>query len=167
MSVRVNSYGTANDVAALTSRFTSDGSYTITTVPTLPQVEAWIDQISATLNVLLAEQGFAIPITQADCVMMLKNFVATQAADLCNYANSAGRYFSEKGVKTGPWAAIQKDAAEFIEQHAAGLAQLGATRTRAGLNGLAFCDSNDAGVTIEPIFSRDQFGTKNVDYDTE
>ena len=167
MAVGANSYGAATDVAALTRRFTNAGTYDTTTTPSLAQVEGWIDQISATLNVLLAEQGFAIPVTQADCVLMLKNFVVTQVADLCNYANSAGRFFSEKGLKTGPWAAIQKDAAEFLEHHAAGLAQLGATRTRGGLNALAFCETDDAGKEIEPAFQRKQFGTTNTDWDAE
>jgi hypothetical protein len=167
MAVSAHSYGAAADVAALTRRFTNAGSYDTTTTPTLTQVEGWIDQISAILNVLLAEQGFAIPITDADIVLMLKNFVTTQVADLCNYANSAGRFFSEKGLKTGPWSAIQKEAAEFIEQHAAGIENLGATRTTSGLDALAFWETDDAGDEIEPMFSRKQFGTTNTDYDTE
>jgi hypothetical protein len=166
MAVGANSYGAATDVAALTKRFTSAGAYSTTTTPSLAQVEAWIDQISAILNVLLAEQRFSIPITDADIVLMLKNFVAMQVADLCNYANSAGRFFSEKGLKTGPWAAIQKDAAEFIEQHAVGMEKLGATRTTSGLDALAFCETDDAGDEIEPMFSRKQFGNTTTDWDT-
>ena len=164
MAVSARSYGAATDVAAFTRRFTTAGSYDTTTTPTLAQVEGWIDQVSATLNILLAEQGFAVPLTQADCVLMLKNFVATQVADLCNYANSAGRFFSEKGLKTGPWAAIQKDAADFIAAHSEGIEKLGGTRTTPGMDALAFRDMDDGGNEIKPMFSRKQFGTYNTDW---
>jgi hypothetical protein len=167
MGVGANSYGAATDVAALTKRFTDAGSYTTSTTPTLAQVENWIDQISAILNVLLAEQGFSIPITNPTTVLMLKSFVTTQVADLCNYANSAGRFFSEKGLKTGPWAAIQKDAAEFIAEHASGIEKLGATRTTSGLDALEFRETDDAGNDIEPMFARKQFGSSTTDWDTE
>jgi len=167
MSIGANSYGTSADVAALTGRFTDAGMYRSTTTPSLAMVEKWIDRISATINILLAEQGFAVPVTQADCVSMLENFVVTQVADLCNYANSAGRFFSEKGLKTGPWAAIQKEAADFIAEHAEGLAQIGATRTKGGLTAMAFCDTDDSGTEIEPMFSRKQFGNRPLGEDAE
>lgn len=166
MGVSARSYGVAADVAALTKRFTNAGAYDTTTNPALAQVEGWIDQVSATLNVLLAESGFSVPVAQADCVLMLKNFVTTQVADLCNYANSAGRFFTEKGLKTGPFDAIQKEAAGFIAQHAEGMAKLGASQVTPGLDGLAFTETDDADNAIEPIFSRRQFGNRNTDWDT-
>lgn len=165
MSISPNSYGAVTDVAALTNRFTNSGVYGLTTIPTLAQVEGWIDQVSATLNILLAEQGFAIPASQSTVVLMLKGFVVSQVADLCNYANSAGRFFSEKGLKTGPWAAIQKEAADFIAEHAEGIATIGATRTTSGLSALAFNETDDAGDTIEPMFSRKQMGNTNTVWD--
>ncbi len=166
MSVGANSYGQASDVAALTPRFASAGSYSASTRPTLAQVEAWIDQVSAVLNVLLAEQNFKIPATQADVVLLLKQFVVTQVADLANYANSAGRFFSDKNLTTGPWQAIQKEAADFIAKHAEGLQNLGATRSVAGLDALDFRSTDDSGAEIEPMFARKQFGTTNTDWDT-
>lgn len=166
MSVSANSYGAATDVASLTRRFTAAGSYTTTTNPTLAQVEGWIDQVSSTLNLLLAEQGFRIPLTQADCVLTLKLFVETEVADLANYANSAGRFFTNQQYTTGPWKAISKEAADFIKAHANGFEQLGATRTREGLNGLDARTTDDSGAEIEPLFARKQFGTINTDWDT-
>lgn len=159
MSVGANSYGAASDVAALAKRFTSSGSFTTTTNPTLAQVESWIDRVSATLNILLAEQNFHVPITQADCQLMLALFVSTEVADLCNYANSAGRFFQNQNFVTGPWQAIQREAAEFIEKHAEGFEKLGAARTAEGLNGLDARTTDDAGNRIEPFFSRTQFRT--------
>ena len=165
MSTGANSYGAATDVAALTPRFTATGSYSTGTKPTLAQVEGWIDQVSAVLNILLAEERFSIPVTQSDCVLALKNFVATEVADLCNYANSAGRFFQNQQFQTGPWQAIQKEAAEFIGKHAAGFENLGATRTSTGVVGLAANLTDNSGNAITPMFSRKQFGTHNTDWD--
>lgn len=159
MSVGANSYGAASDVAALTPRFTNNGVYDTSTLPTLAQVEAWMDRVSAALNILLAEQNFQIPVTQADCRLMLALFVSTEVADLCNYANSAGRFFQNQNYVTGPWQAIQREAAEFIEKHAEGFEKLGATRTAEGLNGLDARITDDAGNALEPFFSRTQFST--------
>ena len=60
MGIGANSYGTVANVAALTRRYTTAGSYGATTNPTETTVEGWIDQVSATLNVVLAAAGFSI-----------------------------------------------------------------------------------------------------------
>jgi hypothetical protein len=167
MGVSERAYGEAANVAALTKGHTSGGTYTATTTPTLAQVEQWINQVSSTLNLLLAEQGFAIPVTQADCIETLTLFVQNEVADLCHYANSAGRFFSDKQYTAGPWKAISKEAADFIGDHANGFEAMGATRTRAGLNGLAARTTDDSGAEIEPMFARKQFGNRTTDWDTE
>lgn len=165
MPVGVNSYGAASDVASLTPRFTTAGVYDASSRPTLTQVESWIDRVSSTLNILLAEAGFQIPVTQTDCVLTLALFVSTEVADLCNYANSAGRFFQNQNYVTGPWQAIQKEAADFISKHASGFEKLGATRTTTGLNGLDARTTDDNGDDIEPWFSRKQFGNTATDFD--
>lgn len=163
MSVSARSYGAVTDVEALTPRFTNIGAYDTTTRPTLVQVERWMDRVSSTLNILLAEAGFQIPITQADCALTLALFVSTEVADLCNYSNSAGRFFQNQNYVTGPWQAIQKEAAEFIGKHAEGFEKLGATRSASGLNGLDVRTTDDNGADIEPWFSRKQFGNTVTD----
>ncbi len=159
------SYGDAVDVAALTPRFTNAGDFDALTRPTAGQVNSWIDRVSAILNVILAEHNFALPVVQPDVVLFLEQFVITQVADLANYANSAGRFFSDKNFTTGPWQAIQKEAADFIDKHAEGLQNLGATRSVAGLDALDFRSTDDSGAEIEPMFARKQFGNKTTDWD--
>lgn len=166
MSLSANAYGSVARVEALTRKFTNSGSFSASTNPATAQVESWINSISATLNVLLAEQGFSIPVTQADCVEALELFVATAVADLVNYANSAGRFFNNQQYTQGPWSVISKEAADFIESHTNGFEALGAARTRDGLFGLDARTVNDAGDAIEPMFARDQFGNRNTDFDT-
>ena len=168
MGIRSRSYGSTDEVAAMTPRFADATTrlFTSATRPTLAQVEKFIDRVSGILNILIAEQGFTIPVAQADAKLALDQFVIGQCADLVNYTNSAGRFFQDKNLTTGPWQAIQREAAEFIGKHAEGIAKLGATQAVAGLNGLDFCETDDAGDAVEPWFSRKQFGNSNVDYDT-
>lgn len=167
MSTDANSYGAASDVAALKKRYTTAGSFSTTTNPTTAQVESWIDFVSSTMNIILAEHGFSIPVTQADCVRALKLFVVTEVADLADYANSAGRFFTNQQFATGPWKAISKEAADFIKSHANGFQALGAVRTTQGLSGLDARTMDDAGDDIEPMFARKQFGNRTTDWDPE
>lgn len=168
MAIGAKSYGSTDEVAALTPRFADPTThlYTASTRPTLAQVEKLIDRVSGILNVLLAEQGFSIPVTQADAKLALDQFVVAQVADLCNFTNSAGRFFDNKKLQGGPFSAIMQEAEEFIKKHMPGLAALGATQTTAGLDGLDYRETNDAGDDIEPMFSRKQFNTRNTDWDT-
>lgn len=169
MSIATNSYGSTDEVAAMTPRWgdATTHLYTTATRPTLAQVEKLIDRVSGFLNVLLAEQGFAVPLSQSDAKLALDQFVITSVADLCNYVNSAGRFFSDKAIHTGPWSAIQREAEDFISKHAEGLAKLGASRTTAGMDGMAFREFDGSGTAIEPAFSMKQFGTSNTVWDAD
>lgn len=171
MAIGSNSYGSVLEVAALTPWYaTATGStYDASTKPTLTQVEKFIDRVSGILNVLLAEAGFAIPVSQADAKLALDEFVVAQAVELCHAANGAGPYApgSEEMRAGTPFRRIMKEAAEFIDDHAIGLEQLGATRTRHMTDGLECRTTDDAGDTIEPIFQRKMMGNVIEDWDTE
>ncbi len=166
MPLGPNSYGSVAEVEALTPRWTAGGTYTAASRPMLAQVEKFIDRVSGILNVLLAEQGFTIPVSQVDAKLALDQFVVAQTSDLCGYVNSAGRFFQDKNLGTSPWSAIFKEAEDFISEHADGLGLLGATRVRAGVTGLATLLTDDAGNPIEPFFDRKQFGNRVTDWDT-
>ena len=165
MAIGSNSYGSVAEVEALVPRWTNDGVFDTVARPTLAQVERFIDRVSSIVNTVLAEQGFSIPVINADAKMVLAQFVTLQVADLCNMVNSAGRFFSEKQV-SNPWKELFSDANDFLAAHADGLALLGATRTREGLNGLATVDQDESGNAIVPFFDRKQFGNKTTDWDT-
>ena len=166
MALGANSYGSVAEVEALVKRFTASGSFTTATHPTLAHVEGFIDKVSGLVNVLLTELGFSIPISQADAKLALDLFVVEEAAALCEAANSAGRFFSEKGGETGTFKSIQEDIEAFIEAHAVGFERLGATRGRSVTYGLDYWDTDDAGDDIEPIFSRKMMGLEIIDWDT-
>lgn len=168
MAIGDNSYGTVAEVAALTLRYTHAGSYDATTRPTLTQVETFVDRVSAILNVLLAEAGFAIPVTQADAKLALDDFAVDQAAELCHAANGAGTYAPGSEVLRGrtPREAIIEAAAAFVSDHADGLEALGATRERHLTEGLACRTEDDGGDEIVPMFQREMMGNAIVDWDS-
>ena len=168
MAIAANSYGSAVEVAALVRMYTNAGAFDTTTHPTLIQVEKFIDRISAIINALLAEAGFSIPVTQADCVLSLDHFVVEEVADLCEAANRSGRFYMPESQLRGRgrFRVILSDAKVFIEVHAEGFESLGATRSRTLTYGLGFRSQDDGGDDIEPVFSRGWMRQQAIDWDT-
>lgn len=169
MGVATNSYGTASDVAAFVELYTTSGSFTTSTIPTLAQVESWIDQISALVNAALAGAGFVIPVTQSDAKLAIKSYVVQAASDLAHAANSAGRYFTDTALQRGvsPMAAIRKEILDWVETFSDGLDALGASRSSTtGAGEISFRDTDEGGDEIHPIFQRDAFGNEFENWDT-
>lgn len=169
MAVGANSYGTVAEVAALVPRYTSAGAFSTTTKPTLAQVENWIDKASATLNVLLARSGFAIPITQADAKAACDQIVVEVVSELCHASNSAGRFFTARALERGiaPMKVIRQEMDEWVEDNAAGFEALGARRNRSLTGGILFRDTDESGDDTAPIFQRRGFGNTFEDWDSE
>lgn len=170
MTVGARSYGTAADVAALTHAYINvSGAYDATTIPTLAQVEGWIDQVSGVMNTALAGQGFAVPVTQADAVLAIKSFVVEAVTDLAHAANSAGRYFTDAALQRGvsPMASIRKEILSWVESFAEGLESLGAARTgETGGGEVLFRANDEGGNEITPIFQRKGFGNSFDNWNT-
>jgi hypothetical protein len=153
MAIGANSYGSVAEVAAMTPRYTSAGSYTTGTTPTVAQVEGLIDRVSGTVNVILAQMGFAIPVTQADVKLMLADFVVEQVVELCHGMHGAGLFApsSEQLRTRTAFRVISSEAKTFIEENATGIENLGAVRTYAGSYGLAATLTGDDGETLQPF----------------
>ncbi|HEY4692537.1 MAG TPA: hypothetical protein VIH16_03815 [Bellilinea sp.] len=169
MAVDPNSYGTPTEVAALTRRYTTNGTYDITTNPTLETVEGWIDSVSATLNVLLAEVGFAVPVTQATAKKALAGIVVEAVADLCHAANSAGRFFTDRMLERGksPMQIIRVEMADWVQEHAAGLEAVGVARGGGAADSgrIVFRNGDEAGNAVDPLFQRNAFGERSRNWD--
>lgn len=163
MAVGDNSYGTVAEVQALCPRVT----FGETSIPTSTQVEQFIDRVSAIINVLLAREGFAIPVTQADCLLALDEFVVQEAVDLVDAVLRMGRFFSDKVGARSKAELIRKDARDFIEDNSLGFELLGATRSYNITAGLDFNATDDAGNLIEPIFDRKMMHQSIIDWDPE
>jgi NaMN:DMB phosphoribosyltransferase len=170
MAIGANSYASVAEVEALAPHYaTSSGSFDATTRPTLTEVERFIDRVSGTLNVLLAEAGFAVPVAQADAKLALDGFVAMEAAYLVMAANGAGPWApgSEAMRYSTPARSLMQDAAAWVEAHADGIEALGATRARSVTYGLQCRDEDDGGNEIEPMWQREMMGNEIVDWDSD
>lgn len=167
MAVSSRSYGTAAGVAGYVGVYTASGSFTTGTLPTLANVEAWIDQVSALLNTALAKRGFTVPLTQADAVLAAKSLVEQLVSDLVQAANSSGRFFSERFLERGVsnWAVIRNDISNWVEEYASGLEELGESRGAPSATDIGFRSSDNAGDETSPIFQRKAFGNSFQDWD--
>ena len=170
-----NSYGTAPGVAALTTVFTSSGSFVdsttgvTATLPTLTSVVSWIDEVSAIVNTALAAQGFTIPVSNATAVLSLQNLVQQYVSDLCHAANTSGRFFTERALERGVSAmtTIRREIYAWVEENASGLEALGAARGgETGGGDIGFRDTNEQGEATFPIFQRDSFGNSFTNADS-
>jgi hypothetical protein len=170
MPVGANSYGSAADVAALTNSYlNASNAYDTTTIPTLAQVEGWIDQVSGIMNAALAGQGFTVPVTQADAVLAIKSIIVESVADLSHAANLAGRYFTNSAQERGITAmsAIRKQILEWVESFASGLEALGVARAgETGGGDILSRTIDTAGDDITPIFQRKGFGNRFENWDS-
>lgn len=119
-------YGTHQQVATMASTWADDGAWGEYTNPTLLEVEDWLDQVSAEFNIALGSHFFVYPInsiTSPNAYKTVSRYVVNLVADLVNWKNSSGRFFTEKAVERGitPMAAIQKDINTWIGLNAEGL----------------------------------------------
>lgn len=169
MAIGANSYGSVAEVAALSPLYVSGGTFDATTRPTLTQIEKFIDRVSGIVNALLAEAGFAIPVSQADAKLALDDFVVDQVVGLVAYANGAGPFVprNEMRSRMTPTKAILESAGAFIGAHASGLQALGATRTRNLTYGLDCRTEDAAGDDLVPMFHREMIEHEIVDWDPE
>lgn len=168
MAIGAHSYGSVAEVAALVPKYTSSGSFGVGTRPTEAQVEKFIDRVSGIVNVLLAEQGFSIPVSQADAKLALDELVVEAVIDLCHAANSAGRFFTDRSLRgQSPLKVLRRELDEWIEDHAAGLENLGATRTTSKLSSIGYRSTDNSGDDTFPIFQREAFGNTFTDWDPE
>jgi len=168
-SAAAKSYGGLQDVAAIVPEYTASGSFTTSTRPTQAQVETFLDQVSGVLNVILAREGFGVPVSQVDGRRALEHFAVVQAAQLCHAANGAGPYApgSDEMRARTPFQAVFGEAEDFIAGNAAGFETLGATRNQALTFGLECRKVDDGGDEIVPIFQRKMMGHTVVDWDVE
>lgn len=154
MAISANSYGSAGNVAALVPKYANgSGVFDTTTRPTLTQVETYIDQVSGALNSMLAEQGFEIPVTQADVKQALEMFVNEEVASIAQGINGGGRFGpSNAGYTSSRFKLINDDINNYIKGNAIGFERLGAVRTSNNLD-IAY-NADDR----QPIFQRGAFG---------
>jgi hypothetical protein len=170
-AITSGTYGSITGVASLAPRHANrSGTFDDTTRPTMAEVATFLDETSAALDILLAEQGFTTPVTQAKVKRLLDLFANQETAAICEGVNGSGRFGPNVGKSSGRgrWAIIGADAEKFIEAYAAGFERVGAARTYARMDSLGFRDTDEAGDDTFPLFQRKAFGDSpyQKDWDT-
>lgn len=160
MTLQPNSYGSVAGVATYVSHLlNTGGTFDSTTRPTAAQVEAFLDQQSAKLNAWLASEQYVVPVTQADCVLLLANYANLGAAGLCELTmRAAGYSASDQNERENEFLALFNEAKAFICSGA--LAALGATQSPAlgAFYGLRVGGRTATGQVLKPIFRRGSLG---------
>lgn len=155
----VTPYCTVEDVAALTKTWTIDGLYTENTNPMRSEIESWVVQCSALVDIAFAQEGFTVPITNTTAVEAIKAVVSAVVSDLCNSANGHGRLASnaiEGGVS--PMFVVRKELNDFAVTFASGLEQIGVARGESKQDTIGYSTEDFDGNEVTPIFRRGSFG---------
>jgi hypothetical protein len=132
------SYGTPEAVAALAQTWTTNGDWIDSvpahdavpevqgTNPSLTQVEKWLDEVSALMNLALQSHGFDTPVTQMDAIAAIDMVVESIVADLCHAANSSGRFYTEHVLEhsISPMTIINRQISSWVEEFATGFEKL-------------------------------------------
>lgn len=125
-------YGDAgvNGVSGMTKPYANNtGVYDTTTNPTLAQVENWLDEISAALNMQLGNAYFVTPITAVSVKPSLDVFANQQVAKLIELIirKRASRGPSGNNVQ-GSTFELTQDVGMFVMENARGFESNGAVR---------------------------------------
>lgn len=165
--VGANSYGTPSGVGALIPRYANGvGTFLTTDRPTLGQVVAFIDQVSSLINGILSQNGFVVPVTQADVVLSLSMFVQEEVAAIAEGINGSGRFGpTAKQPNRSRFKIVMDDVETFILTNSEGFARLGAARSQNATSGIGYRDTDEAGDSIVPLFERKAFGNIVQEWD--
>lgn len=162
MAIGANSYGDTGEIAALVPRYTDSATklFDADSTPTLTTIESYVDQVSGILNSYLAQEGFTIPVSQADAKLALDLFVNQEVAAIAEGINGSGRFgptAQSKGRGAGRFSVIMDEAKAFIEANKTGFENLGAARSKDTTSYIGYRDTDNAGNDTFPIFQRDGF----------
>ena len=136
MAIGANSYGSVAGVAALAYRWTNEQeTFDTTTEPTLAQIEAWINQVSAMLNVALAQCRYStLPITIDTITDMMDGYVNQTVSTIVEGRHDIGRLGptaltnNVTGSVRSMWQVVGGEAATFIKDNCDAFEYLGLSR---------------------------------------
>lgn len=133
-------YSSVEQVAALSGMWTRAGEFfdededalppVQSTQPSLTQVDTWLDQVSAQMDLALAQHWFVTPIDEisaGSAFMAVSAYVSQLVADLVHAANSSGRFFTDRAVERGitPMQQILSDLETWVNTNETGFVAMG------------------------------------------
>ena len=160
MAIRSDSYSSVAKVVTAT-RYMLKGQSTFnsTTLPTLTEVEGFIDEASGHLNVALSSAGFTTPVTNTTAKLTLDSWVRWKAVE---FVTATQERRLPGGEAEGGVGGLFSDASEFVEKHIQGWKRIGAAVTTKASDGLVFTgmaahderDDPDDSDLVQPHFRR-------------
>jgi len=174
MTLRADSYSSTSEVKAWT-RYMLDGQTTFnsTTIPTVTELEKFIDRASGVLNLALEGEGLTTPISNSTAKLACDDFVTARASAYVELVSRGAGYSEAEGSRTATFlAGLSGDATKFARDYRQGFVNMGVTQQNKLSDGLTFTgldkqadrvDPDDT--TLEqPAFERWQFDN---DYSTD
>ena len=168
MSIRADSYSSVDEVTAFIRRLL-DGvpGFGGSTDPQLSDIEKIIDRTSGVLNVALAGAGFSAKsiIANSTAKLACDDWVTFRAAQNVEMTQVGSGFNEMENKRASSFAAIIKDAQNFVSLNARGWTQMGVPLTHPLSEGLAFTaidaigyrdDPTDTSIA-QPLFTRRQF----------
>jgi len=143
VALRSDSYGTVAEVVPLV-RYLLDGQSTFnsTTLPTLTEVEKFVDRASGVLNISLKQAGFTTPINSTNANSTAKlvcdDWVVAEAASMVEMTKIGVGFSDLDGSRTGAFRGLHRRAQQFVADNSLGLKYEGAALTRKSSDGLQF-----------------------------
>lgn len=133
-------YGTVSGVASYSRTWTRGGSFynasasplVAPTKPTLDEVENWLDEVSGAFDLAMQNEGFTVPITSLiapNAYLQLNMKVNGLVSDLCAYANSMGRLYTDRALDRGSMNLVNKEIQDWVKNNVTGLENDGVPRT--------------------------------------
>lgn len=166
MAISANSYGSVDEVLALTRHLLRDSSsFNEITTPTLAEVEAMIDRVSGTLNSAIAAAGFTVPISQADAKKACDDWVVAYAVRWVEMSHPGRGWRGDEGVRTAGFTRMHEKARKFVASNAPGWKYLGVDVSTASSDGLQYTGLKkhdertdpDSTTREQPAFRRRKF----------
>jgi hypothetical protein len=140
-------YGTVQGVASLSYMWTNSGvfldedlPYVDATKPSFTEVESWLLEVSSSLDLILADEGFYVPVVAADVLPAIENKVQAIVKDMVDYSHGAGRFFVTQELQAGasPMMVVEKELREWVKERAIGFANMGVPKRATGRNTAQF-----------------------------
>lgn len=167
MALSASSYGSVTEVLAYVRHLLTDGAQTfsVSTRPTLAEVERFLDRRSARINAVLARAGYRWPVTTPQTAVDVLADIAVKGA-----AGDAELTMRHSGMR--PDGENDREY-EFLKEFNEGLlwiggpefAALGAPQDNpsSAIAGAKFGGATRGGQALRPVFGRTSFGNSPTD----
>lgn len=133
-------YGTSTGVLAYSRRLLDGNSaFNSETRPTLTEVNQFLGEASAALNIALAQCGFSTPVTTpSTAVTFFDGWANRQAVEFVESTQVGVGFSGDAGNRADYFAGLTQRALEFVKSNELGLKRMGVTVGNSVTEGVVF-----------------------------